>query len=572
MDKFFVASLTIINLLIIIYGIDEILKKVSKNANEFKGYALPIYIILGSIFHVLHLLVVFNIVFFIASLFLIVKKIFFIPRKLDVLLAIIITYFTFQDAVNHITWNHPDAGSNFSWQKSILSDYVYNYPIGFSILTSSVKQLINFERSINYVAASIALIIAFEVYKINSNSLGKKMSIFFQFIILLPISSTILFTRIGFNTGQILFLLFILILNLIYNFTYNSKYKINLIQIIIISVASILTAPHVFITWSIALFFVSLFLFVFIKKYIFILYLSCLMSIFILIYLIIFSKINSFSKFSELIFNKSSELENNMQNKSEINSVVEIFLNFIQVKSYIRPPLDNILFFASYIAIFIMIISFLFSKNLTIKSISILGIILGFITQTGIFELSYFKGRSGIYFYYTFIFVLLMFYKKLGKSKLKKTFLIDNYLIIIISTLYLLFIPNKAYRETDETVYLKTKNILDEYKQNINIMSDFKNMRLIDSRIIEYELKFDKTLLLKMDYVILNTSNKRPDPYLSGLKKYEDRDISEFYKKMDIITQDRIKRNLTLSSLILNNDFQLVVRNKNYVILKNRFK
>jgi hypothetical protein len=161
---------------------------------------------------------------------------------------------------------------------------------------------------------------------------------------------------------------------------------------------------------------------------------------------------------------------------------------------------------------------------------------MGLIVATGIFEIDYFKGRTGIYYFYLIVIVMILIYEKIRFNS--RT---ENILILLLA-ISLFLNPPIAYRLYDEKVFYTVKSLQSElnvtsiYTQfdSMDIFTNNEKSKRIDLNISQSKLN-KNYYLIQMNspqLIVLNYGKKLPDPYLSGQKRYEDRDIKGFYEKV----------------------------------------
>jgi hypothetical protein len=391
----------------------------------------------------------------------------------------------------------------------------------------------------------------------------KSLQIFFL-VILLPIFNSIIFTRIGFNAGQLTFLLIIQTIVVILK---TGEGKFPSIHFGIILISGLLIQPHLLMLWI----FPFLLTVEYFKRknvinkvgkiYIFIISFF----IFLIIYYLLLSD-NSLATFGLEDFNLD------FYNPNLVSELIEIIWSIIQIKGPIRPPYESLISLGSYIAIIFILFSLSLSKERTLVALGIFTLCLGIITNTGILEIEYFKGRIGIYFFYAFVIFFLIIIEKIKFSNR-----IYNPVILILGMIILID-PPKSYRIYDERIYFSI-NSLESKEFKTSIYTQFDSMEAIhprfiatriDSNINNSNLNLNYYLIMKNkpQLIALNNSSILADAKLSNQLAYSDRDISRFYEsKKKEININRFNNNL-LKQLLLKNNYRIVVNESEYLILE----
>jgi hypothetical protein len=302
------------------------------------------------------------------------------------------------DALNHISISHPDSLSSLKWFGELSSAKIPNYPPGLYILCSGIYSMFDMKNYVNIIGLAISLVINIEVYKLFKGFIKSKSKHIFLLVTLLPIFISIIFTRVGFNSGQLTFLWLI---NLIAIFSRLTKKDPIGKQYWTLTFSSLLIQPHVILTWFVPIVAATLYLY----KVKIINQLKSLIPILlvppisIVMYLI-------FSDFSLSTF-KLTDITNDKQTNS-INILWENFVSIVGIKGHIRPWDESIFSVGAYLGLSILVIILFVTKDIQLKVISIFTLFMGLIVATGIFEIGYFKGRTGIYYFYLIVIVMIL--------------------------------------------------------------------------------------------------------------------------------------------------------------------
>ena len=465
------------------------------------------------------------------------------------------------DALNHISTSHPDSLSSLSWFGELIQAKIPNYPPGLYILCSGIYSLFDMKNYVNIIGLAISLVINIEVYKLFKGFIKSKSKYIFLLVTLLPIFSSIIFTRVGFNSGQLTFLWFINLIAILSRLT--KKDPIGK-QYWILTISSLLIQPHVILTWFVPIVAATLYLY----KVKIINQLKSLIPILlvpplsIVMYLI-------FSDFSLSTF-KLTDITNDKQTNS-INILWENFVSIVGIKGQIRPWDESILSVGAYLGLSILVIILFVTKDIQLKVISIFTLFMGLIVATGIFEISYFKGRTGIYYFYLIVIVMILIYEKIRFNS--RT---ENILILLLA-IGLFLNPPIAYRVYDEKVFYTVKSLQSELKvtsiytqfDSMDIITNNKKSKRIDLNISQSKLNMNYYLIQmnSPQLIVLNYGKKLPDPYLSGQKRYEDRDIKGFYEKARLDNQLNIINNDKLTNLLVRQKYKIIRKEGDYLVL-----
>jgi hypothetical protein len=220
---------------------------------------------------------------------------------------------------------------------------------------------------------------------------------------------------------------------------------------------------------------------------------------------------------------------------SSMNALKSTFLNIISLKN-IRP-LKGMLGIGSYMWILFSAILISYSirkKNINLLIISSLSLIFGIATETGILEMTYYRGRLGWYLMFLSILGFLIFFDSFYKEKYKKIFLFS---IIILGFLSFLD-PPEFYRRYYKEIYDVANNIKNEFpnkkiqfltnNHEVNILSSDFQYLPIDIKNLEKNLNFDEK------FIILEKKFLELDPKLSQKAISIDKDFVHFKEKQQI--------------------------------------
>jgi glycosyltransferase involved in cell wall biosynthesis len=184
-----------------------------------------------------------------------------------------------------------------------------------------------------------------------------------------------------------------------------------------------------------------------------------------------------------------------------------------------------------------------------------------FVTQTGIFEFSFAKGRAGWNILLLVPIVIILHFSNFI-FKLNTKFLV---VIASLSFTTSLVFPPTAYRiESDKALYA-IKNLVSG--REVNLYSDFSEAKFIGSNIImisKEELSYD----LNSNYVLLNISSILPDLFKANIRRYEDRDFNTFYENQSNIINTKLKNHDIFIEQLKKLGYKVVLKESEFIILK----
>ena len=230
----------------------------------------------------------------------------------------------------------------------------------------------------------------------------------------------------------------------------------------------------------------------------------------------------------------------------------------------IRPLFESSLSLISYlvlpILLYILYTAFR-NKNVPILVVIFATLYYLFVTQTGIFEFSFAKGRAGWNILLLVPIVIILHFSNFI-FKLNTKFLA---VIASLSFTTSLVFPPTAYRiESDKALYA-IKNLVSG--REVNLYSDFSEAKFIGSNIImisKEELSYD----LNSNYVLLNTSNMLPDLFKANIRRYEDRDFNTFYENQSNIINTKLKNQDIFIQQLKKKGYKVVLKESEFIILK----
>ena len=484
----------------------------------------------------------------------------------------------FYDAINFVSMNHPDNLSNYNWSLFNSHGDDISYPPGLTGVIFPFIKIFELKYYLNYVGGLLGLISFLIIILTLRSVLSLKEIIILTSLLLSPIFNSLTVVRMGFHAGAIFQIIVIsLFVFICYEMRETVKSKFsqifnNFIYFLIFFQAGLLS-PHQTLT------------------------LIPLVTI-LIIYLLVMKKIN----FRQSIYSSISILLGFLFSISYItrnkyNSIVNLILpsaspslpsspslsfstykstsfdNFEKlVKDFVLPTFPIRPFFESYLSIFsyllFLIVFWLFiqsfrNRDYNLQILSIFSIYYIFVTQTGIFEFSYTKGRSGWnLMLLSAIVIVILFKRKINNIRFNLLFI-----PIILSLVFSILYPPVAYRSETEKAYFEIQNIA--RNNEINLFSDFTHLQIISENINVLESLSEKNMFNKNTYVLLNVSNNLPDKTKANIRRYEDRNFEKFFNTQKVLIESRIKKNNDLVKNLLMKNYRIIINDKDFIILRN---
>jgi hypothetical protein len=231
-----------------------------------------------------------------------------------------------------------------------------------------------------------------------------------------------------------------------------------------------------------------------------------------------------------------------------------------------RPIFDSIYSFGAW-ALFPILLYLLFGAHKR-RNIPLLIFVLStlyylIVTQFGVFEFSYSKGRAGWNLLLLAPICIIIFLSKFI-NRLKPTLL---FLLVLISAVSSLVSPPVTYRIEPEEALFRFRNLVSN--KDVQLFSDFSAARVLGQNV---ELINEEELSNNYGskYVLLNLSNRLPDPVLSNLKRFEDSDLNNFYKDQESIINERLLNHAQLIKNLKQNGYSVISENSDFIILRSK--
>lgn len=482
------------------------------------------------------------------------------------IIGLYIIYVYFYDALRSVTPSYIDTLNNHIH----IIDHL-NHPGTISYFPSitqisTISYLIaDPSQSLNYLGASLGIVVLISINLILSNFLSNSSLIIFNLIMISPFYYPSLFQRMGLNNGMLTPLFYFALLTiLIRHDKYLKLNRINVILITTILVAFILTAPHILLLIT-PPFAISLFL---LRRSIpkGMTYLICFIFVFLLAVVINYNFQNG-NYFANIV-----DITN-----FGVGDILKVINEYTMIKSPIRPFMENYLSVGAYIFLAIFLLNFVFAlkvESLRFQIISIFGIMHSITTITGILEFTAFKGRSGFYLMYCVAIYICLIYESIhSKIRISLNPSYTKSVILGISILCIISLgiatPN-PYRLQNESglVYFK-KYVTGKEHAEFTVTTNFTGVNYIEKEIITKPVNLRN--LKTSDYILLNTNNDIPDSRFSNLVTHGDGKYQEF---IDQLRNDTYSKNIwnqiILQEVLVLGSHELIADQTDFILIKKK--
>ena len=472
-------------------------------------------------------------------------------------------YSHFYDAFTHISMTHPDNFANYQWASFHNSYEEIYYPPGLSGILIPIINLVDIKFALNFIGATLGVLVFCIILLILSITMSKYELILLSSILISPLYHALTLARIGIHTGAHFPILIVTNLTLIILMTKKSR-VVNDNQLLCLFLITFLQAgiiaPHQTLTLVILNFsIISFFVFSRLLTYLFSLKIFATICLGYISSILYMSR-SRLESIESIIYSSSS---------SSSSSIYSFAEDYLSIKFPIRPIFESNNSIFAYLALFFSLTWLIISykkKNYQNFIISYFTVFYGIITQTGILELSYTKGRAGWNFMMLFAIAFSIVASKLLDKFPRKFTVVIPLVIMLTSLLY----PPITYRLEPEEALTFTRTALQvESMQKINLYSDFSEARFIHPRV---NLITEVDLLntdLSNKYVLLNINGTLPDKFLANIRKYEDRNFVKFDEEQQNVITKRIDKNMKLVSLLKQKGFEIISNSNTYYLLRN---
>jgi hypothetical protein len=459
--------------------------------------------------------------------------------------------------------NFPDSFTNYRW--AILN---YNlegvaYPPGLSSLIIPLMKLFNLFYNLNFIGSTLGVVSFFILILTLKTFFEIKQMMLLIIVLLSPLFNILTTVRSGFHGGSAFQVVLInyatfLILSI------QNKTILNKLSLIFIFNTLIFFQAGIFSIPQLATLLILNFL------------LSSLIIFYRFIRLregVIFIISSFVGSFLSIVYTNKSQIKSSTDtlyasssafSSAPSISYFDIVQDFLNPTFPIRPIFESRLSFTSYLVLPILL--YVLYTALRIKNVTLLVIVTStiyylFVTQTGVFEFSFAKGRSGWNLLLLVPIVFILYFSNFITS-LKTKFL---FMMAAISFATSIVSPPTSYRIDSEEGLYAIKNLT--LGREINLYSDFSDAKFIGNNIniiSKEELRYN----LESNYVLLNMSNSIPDLYEANWRRYEDRDFKSFYENQSNIVNKRLKNHYIFIEQLTRQNYKVLVIEPEFTILK----
>jgi hypothetical protein len=189
-------------------------------------------------------------------------------------------------------------------------------------------------------------------------------------------------------------------------------------------------------------------------------------------------------------------------------------------------------------------------------------------TETGIFEMSYYRGRSGWYLLLLSIIGLSFIFDIFYKKKYELPYLL---LAIIIGYSGLYMLPNFYRTYYPETFDISSKIVKSFPSRTINLITDYDSLKLISPQNRIIPLK-EENLSCNYDgektFLILEKKTQELDPVLSQNAISSDKNFTEYYKQLEEKKIDDQKKRGQITESKCFSHFAKYWENENIVVFQ----
>lgn len=504
-------------------------------------------------------------------------------------ITLILIYYLFYDALTHLSIGFIDSYQTNIQNKSLINNSTAYQP-GFGIILSPIYSIFDPSYVLNYFGSAIGVVLYLFVSVIYSYN---NLKIWYTFVLisLMGIFNEVVKVIIGLTANTLSFLAIALLISISIIWSEeNKRYLIPLAGLILIATG--ITAP----TLSVYLFAPILIILSinYIKRLnnklflLFLIFNSFGLLLFVINQIIsTIQKSTSMAVYGSILFETAATVaqvavptakEESPSGMSPFATYYGILTDYLFYDSANLRTVNTLLDLGSWfvwVASLIVLIGIVFgmldSKYLfTI----ILLVTFGFSTLTGVFDLSFVKGRVGWYFLWVFLLAtsyLIFYIHSKILQRVKKNF-IKQFLVVGFILLITVSDPPIHYRYLDEEVYIKLVRILDdEFKTSKKVFnSDYSVLTKNEVLKMDNE-EFYEAVKTQKGYVflsLLDLNQKPEDPVLS--REYDFRDIRD--GKVNDILKSKMMEKIKSSNLkkqkLEELGFEIVWSNDNFFIYK----
>jgi len=579
------AGIILFSLLILSFAWHFPLLSITKDRNSVLKFTIPIsisvQIILGYIFYDFDIVRFFPYFYLtitvacnVLSIYALYKKHYFADHKIAVnpknvflplILICSIFYSRYYDSFKFIapgskdTFNHWLFLNDLSQIGHLSSGF---YAPGFHLFLYPVLE---FTKNINiyrFAGPAIGVITVLTIYLLLKDRFKNKLSAFFLIALLaLPVYNQLTLQTISFFSSSLSFILLISLMSLVTDDNqYSNRIRFIIFTLLVAAIA--FTLPYWFIQ-LIPVIFLLYIAFYFTRKTFGDSYKQVFKLLLILVLGFIISFAHVFIQTSILKRDNgfpSISIETESEDSVAITNNYEIpasssFLQFLSKNEFARNQLiplintgtdvlkvknirtpDSAIAMGSYLWILISVLLLIYSikvKRKDIFIVAIFSIVFGVMTETGVFELTYYRGRSGWYLLLLSVIGLSYIFDILYKKKFHNLTLF----VIPIMSISCFLLPPTFYRTFYPEMFPVIANIIKPNPgKKLNIVTNYGKVGILSTNISIISLK---TTGIKCNYgerttfLIVDKKTQEFDPVLSQNALSTDKNYTEYYKELE---------------------------------------
>jgi len=516
-----------------------------------------------------------------------------IPTGLSLLVVFIaIVYTRYFDAFKFVGPGGNDTSAHVKFIKDLFEiGRLSNgyYAPGFHLFLMPIAKVISLSYLYRFAGPAIGMITVVSLVLLTKDYLKNKVLLIFLLALLsLPIFNQFTLQTISFFSSSLTFIFFTSFILLLA--TDNNKQRKNSVYLFLIFCSALaLTVPYLFIGLIPSFFLLLIVASIFKRhfktdyfRYLFKLFLILLIGfVFSFGHIFIQSKIlHRYTGFPNIPVASSGDDED--QEPDTNNELVKQYKLplFIMQNELLRPmlgtgldlvrvknlrPANNILSIGAYLWIilsFFVLIYAINNKNPTLLAIATFSIFFGLCTQTGVFEMSYYRGRSGWYLLLLSILGTTIFLDELNLRKFSKWLMAG---CIIISATGFIF-PPKFYRAYYDEEFRVIRQIAGLYSNTtISLVTGHRQLKIVAPNIKILSLDHEN-LTAKNAFLIIEKKMFRPNAILSQSTVLGNRNLTEFNDRWDAKEGERKKEIELIKSSEKFRELNKLFENDDFVI------
>lgn len=490
------------------------------------------------------------------------------------IISIVIFYTRYYDSFKFFGPGTIDAYAHLKFVKNLFDPgYLTNgfYAPGFHIILMPIAKLVPFADLYRFTGPAIGIVTLISFVLLFRDYLKNKILLLFLLTLLaLPIYNQFILQTIGFFSSAMTFIYFASFIVLLSDKVIEQR-KINLSLFLLFAVALALTVPYLFVVFFPAFLIIFFIVLVYKRKFTkgYPKYLLLINSILIIGFLASFAHVYIQSN----ILKRSSGfpiIKVSVGDNAEINDDLanKLYLpKFIQNNSYLRPMIgtgydlikvknirsaNSMLGLGAYIWIgfsLFLVVYALRKKNSLLLAVAVLIVFFGLCTQTGMFEMSNYRGRSGWYLLMLSIFGLVLFFDQIYSKKMFK-WLLAVCLVLAITGF---FSSPQYYRPYYDEEFRVVSRIAKQYpNRNITLITTNRQLSMVAENITPQRLVVD---FLRNDnpVIVIEKEIIYPDPVLSQRVSSTNNDYTEYNNAFE---SEKEKTRSNIERIQSNEDFK----------------